>query len=848
LTKGVAGTDGGYQEGGVSNGAGVIQNQPCTTTNSNPIVTTIGTIEATTNRRVGICDDGLYKVNSYSVDSAGNYLKNTDGTIQLVSRIVERDTVSPALPSLEITNILDPIDQGQVASVKPNFLKLNLVGEAKTTAKIEITNSNGGSQTINQVIDNSGNYSNNNLIGALPCGNVKIDVKVTLIDRAGNLSESVTKSIVTKECPACATYNVVDKTISNTTTNFQAYGENAKGFVNPLGNSSKPNFPFGYSTAYFNNSRLHAGVDYSVPVGTPIFAIKAGKVVYAGTDSTGSITTIIDHGDSNLGKIYSLYAHQRNLTITNGQNVNAGQQIGTVGMTGDTTGPHLHLEIRVKNHTPGHSINPMTFLDGTNSSSDTVSTVKSNEISRVDQVTTGNLSSTQSTHQGCRVPDLKTVTQSNGIGSLEEKKDLVGTKENPYGTLTNKDLQKTSIKATKDLRYTNDNLNKEETRTNNLQTEALITYYEKLTDLSGKSRMAIYGVAKTQEDDLTIHKTEIKQNCINNLFTVFRDECQFLSSETEVGSSEQKIQKLEVLIKKEDPNNPNTKEEKAKIINTTTDGRFRLEVLDINFNDIVTINTMLSGKYDNFFDCYKCNNKTLEFAAQEKENQKLRLIEIVNKTTNLVTGTIEDNILVTNPKTRDTNVRLNIYPEKQKSTKQNLLRTVSESDDIWIVSHGMNNNNIHMNQVAESIYNKLERDNQRNTVVLTLDWSDGAKALTPNLTDQFIYPTAKAIINRLKQWGLKDGSKVNLAGHSMGTIMSAELASVTEEVYNKKPNRMILLDPPRSMSNTVGGGDFTTDDNTGRKFSEANGYALRSNSTTSLVASLENGTQGTCGN
>lgn len=91
----------------------------------------------------------------------------------------------------------------------------------------------------------------------------------------------------------------------------------------------------------------HTGVDFAVPTGTPISAIKDGKVLEAGSGVTwgGSYGTavIIDHGDG----IRVIYAHLSSLGCKKGDQVSEGQEIGKSGNTGNSTGPHLHLEARV---------------------------------------------------------------------------------------------------------------------------------------------------------------------------------------------------------------------------------------------------------------------------------------------------------------------------------------------------------------------------------------------------------------------------------------------------------------------------------------------------------------------
>ena len=87
--------------------------------------------------------------------------------------------------------------------------------------------------------------------------------------------------------------------------------------------------------------RLHAGIDISAPIGTPIYAAKAGTVLVAGTQSGYGTTIVLDHGDMS-----TLYGHQSRLAVGQGERVGQGDLIGYVGNTGRSTGPHVHFETR----------------------------------------------------------------------------------------------------------------------------------------------------------------------------------------------------------------------------------------------------------------------------------------------------------------------------------------------------------------------------------------------------------------------------------------------------------------------------------------------------------------------
>ncbi|MFE1292871.1 peptidoglycan DD-metalloendopeptidase family protein [Streptomyces sp. NPDC058751] len=105
------------------------------------------------------------------------------------------------------------------------------------------------------------------------------------------------------------------------------------------------------------SSGYHTGVDFVIPTGTTIKSIAAGTVVSAGWGGAYGNQVVVQHAD---GK-YSQYAHMSSLSVSAGQTVTAGQQLGLSGATGNVTGPHLHFEIRTA---PGYGsdVDPVAYL------------------------------------------------------------------------------------------------------------------------------------------------------------------------------------------------------------------------------------------------------------------------------------------------------------------------------------------------------------------------------------------------------------------------------------------------------------------------------------------------------
>lgn len=86
---------------------------------------------------------------------------------------------------------------------------------------------------------------------------------------------------------------------------------------------------------------IHEGVDVAAPAGTPVRAMKSGRVEHAGTWGGYGLSIVLAHGSN----VRTLYAHLSRVEVSRGETVDGQQVIGAVGQTGNATGPHLHFEV-----------------------------------------------------------------------------------------------------------------------------------------------------------------------------------------------------------------------------------------------------------------------------------------------------------------------------------------------------------------------------------------------------------------------------------------------------------------------------------------------------------------------
>ncbi len=137
-----------------------------------------------------------------------------------------------------------------------------------------------------------------------------------------------------------------------------------EGFINPVRGGGRVTSNFGNRIHPIRGGvRHHDGIDIAAPTGTPVGAARSGRVVFAGDRRDGyGNQVVVDHGNG----LQTRYAHLNDINVETGSQLRQGQQLGTVGSTGNSTGPHLHFEI-IRN---GQVVNPGPILAGTQNAED----------------------------------------------------------------------------------------------------------------------------------------------------------------------------------------------------------------------------------------------------------------------------------------------------------------------------------------------------------------------------------------------------------------------------------------------------------------------------------------------
>ncbi|MFG2313179.1 M23 family metallopeptidase [Streptomyces sp. NPDC048566] len=173
---------------------------------------------------------------------------------------------------------------------------------------------------------------------------------------AAKKAAAATKAAAAKKAAAATKAAAAKKAAA---TAKQAAAKKAASWVDPV---KKYKLSATFNQAGGMWSHKHSGQDYAVPLGTDVVAAHGGTVVKAGGNGAGDgpaygNAIVIKHGNGT----YSQYAHLSRIDVKIGQVVKTGQHIAKSGNTGNSSGPHLHFEIR-KTPNYGSAIDPVAFL------------------------------------------------------------------------------------------------------------------------------------------------------------------------------------------------------------------------------------------------------------------------------------------------------------------------------------------------------------------------------------------------------------------------------------------------------------------------------------------------------
>ncbi len=268
--------------------------------------------------------------------------------------VVEKQNIDPnvkvyleAEPTFETSYIRDSL-------LNEQNVYTNLRAKVKTEFTIYEVAVNNETKMTFSTEDDANKYSED-----LKSEVSKLDVKViekkveelnnvTTIERA----DAILKDIVDRNKPVVVP-KVKPQNYAYTATTAKASDEVAKSALAQGGiwptTARYITSPYGWRWG-----TIHTGTDIAGPMGSPIYAYKDGLVTYSGWNASYGYIVKIDHGNG----LSTWYAHCSKLLVSAGQNVKQGQTISLMGSTGNSTGSHLHFEVRIN----GVHVNSYSYI------------------------------------------------------------------------------------------------------------------------------------------------------------------------------------------------------------------------------------------------------------------------------------------------------------------------------------------------------------------------------------------------------------------------------------------------------------------------------------------------------
>jgi len=203
------------------------------------------------------------------------------------------------------------------------------------------------SKKLTKVVENDPAFSQSRKVNAQPEGGSRTDISTSQLQTGSDLNANL--DLLRNRAEGLEDqYNLLDQLIDKrvglaavTPSIWPVRGS----IASPFGRRLDP---------FDGTADVHLGLDIVASIGSPVKSAAAGIVRVAQRESEYGNLIVVDHGKG----MTTRYGHLRGFAVHSGQLVSKGQVIGWVGMTGRTTGPHLHYEVRVNDR----PINPRTYL------------------------------------------------------------------------------------------------------------------------------------------------------------------------------------------------------------------------------------------------------------------------------------------------------------------------------------------------------------------------------------------------------------------------------------------------------------------------------------------------------
>ncbi len=294
-----------------------------------------------------------------------SYMKGSESTLQI---LMGADSLASFMTRLEMMKRTSENDKKDIEDFRDTVVSLKetrkqLVSDKEALDKKKAERQESKKELVTQRASLKKKQKEyNSTVSQLESQYGEIDTYVKELDKSSAVYENYIKKLQAEKKAADAE---IDRILKEYYQNNQSSGGSAGGSYDtssswawPLGSAScYISSHYGYRDPSVSGWGFHGGTDITGGGihGKPVYATKAGKVITAVTSNSGyGIYVLIDHGNG----YSSLYAHMSARYVNTGDTVKKGQMIGRVGSTGNSTGPHLHFEIRVY----GEKKNPMNYV------------------------------------------------------------------------------------------------------------------------------------------------------------------------------------------------------------------------------------------------------------------------------------------------------------------------------------------------------------------------------------------------------------------------------------------------------------------------------------------------------
>ncbi|MDV3352968.1 peptidoglycan DD-metalloendopeptidase family protein [Leptothoe sp. LEGE 181152] len=306
----------------------------------------VTTAEETTDANATVAEEAEDATDADATVTVGETISDGENVIPAVEIVTPSDVVPGAIPTVEDLAsefggvFVDPTEYSEGETLDSNAPDV-VVSERSTgceyTVDAETLSGCGAGEDTATVASGPGTT----------ISEAAINIGPVSISRSGVRFSGGATTVAGREF-----YNTVAKPL----VELQA-GES---FIFPLAAPSPITSLFGWRWHPIHHTyRFHSGTDLGAPQGTPILATQSGQVSVADYLGGYGLTVILRHNDNTLE---SRYAHMSHMLVQPGEWVEQGEVIGLVGSTGDSTGPHLHFELRQLTREGWSAINPDDVL------------------------------------------------------------------------------------------------------------------------------------------------------------------------------------------------------------------------------------------------------------------------------------------------------------------------------------------------------------------------------------------------------------------------------------------------------------------------------------------------------